>query len=101
MPEKSAEDFETDRQGIRWFKTGDIGKWNSDGTLSIIDRKKDLVKLAGGEYLALGSIEAKLKSVPFVANVCLAADSQESFPVAVILYVGLCRNPHHLVKARC
>lgn len=35
-----------------------------DGTLSIIDRKKDLVKLAGGEYIALGHIEATLKMVP-------------------------------------
>ena len=31
-----------------WFKTGDIGQWNKDGTLAIIDRLKNLVKLAGG-----------------------------------------------------
>lgn len=34
-----------------WFITGDIGQWNPDGTLSIIDRKKNLVKLSGGEYI--------------------------------------------------
>jgi long-chain acyl-CoA synthetase len=34
-----------------WFMTGDIGQWNSDGTLSIVDRKKNLVKLSGGEYI--------------------------------------------------
>lgn len=34
-----------------WFMTGDIGQWNPDGTLSIIDRKKNLVKLSGGEYI--------------------------------------------------
>ena len=34
-----------------WFQTGDIGQWNADGTLSLIDRKKNLVKLAGGEYV--------------------------------------------------
>lgn len=32
-----------------WFKTGDIGQWNPDGTLSLIDRIKNLVKLSSGE----------------------------------------------------
>lgn len=32
-----------------WFRTGDVGQWNPDGTLSVIDRIKNLVKLSGGE----------------------------------------------------
>lgn len=40
-----------------WLNTGDIGQWNKDGTLSLIDRKKNLVKLAGGEYIALERLE--------------------------------------------
>ena len=41
MPEKTAEDY-TEIDGIRYFKTGDIGEWDKDGALRIIDRKKDL-----------------------------------------------------------
>ena len=43
MPEKTAEDY-TEIDGIRYFKTGDIGEWDKDGALRIIDRKKDLCR---------------------------------------------------------
>jgi long-chain acyl-CoA synthetase len=32
-----------------WLRTGDVGQWNEDGTLTLIDRIKNLVKLQGGE----------------------------------------------------
>merc|ERR1712200_157690 len=48
MPDKTDEEF-FDKDGTRWFRTGDIGHFQEDGTLKIIDRKKDLVKLQGGE----------------------------------------------------
>lgn len=48
--EKQTHDaYFTDSDGIRYFKTGDIGEWTEDGTLRIFDRKKDLVKLSHGE----------------------------------------------------
>lgn len=39
--------------GVRYFATGDIGEVMADGNLKIIDRKKDLVKLSGGEFVSL------------------------------------------------
>lgn len=83
MPEKTAEDFHTDEKGIRWFKTGDIGQFDEDGSLRIIDRKKDLVKLRHGEYIALGKIEAALKTSPLLTNLGIFVDSNELSCVAV------------------
>lgn len=45
-----------DEQGMRWFYTGDIGRFHEDGCLEIIDRKKDIVKLQHGEYVSLGKV---------------------------------------------
>jgi long-chain acyl-CoA synthetase len=76
-------DFFVDSEGIRWFKTGDIGQWNADGTLSIIDRKKDLVKLAHGEYIALGNLESKYSRCDLLDNVCVYGDSHHQRPIVV------------------
>ncbi|KAL1447990.1 hypothetical protein MTO96_006560 [Rhipicephalus appendiculatus] len=63
--------------GIRWFYTGDIGEIFPDGTLKIIDRKKDIVKLQHGEYVALVGVEAVLKSCPLVENAFVYGNSRE------------------------
>ncbi|CAJ0829170.1 5499_t:CDS:2 [Entrophospora sp. SA101] len=67
-----------------WLQTGDIGEWKPNGCLSIIDRKKNLVKLAHGEYIALERLESVYKSTLFVSNLCICADSYQSRPVALI-----------------
>jgi len=67
-----------------WFMTGDIGQWNADGTLSIIDRKKNLIKLSGGEYIALERLESSYKSCNLVSNICVHADSSANRPMAIV-----------------
>ncbi|TIA71934.1 hypothetical protein E3P89_01930 [Wallemia ichthyophaga] len=71
--------------GDGWFRTGDVGQWNADGTLSIIDRIKNLVKLQGGEYIALERLESQYKSCPLVGNICVIANNNAKQPAAVIV----------------
>eukprot|EP00286_Rhodomonas_abbreviata_P024796 CAMPEP_0181301956 /NCGR_PEP_ID=MMETSP1101-20121128/7706_1 /TAXON_ID=46948 /ORGANISM="Rhodomonas abbreviata, Strain Caron Lab Isolate" /LENGTH=751 /DNA_ID=CAMNT_0023407307 /DNA_START=32 /DNA_END=2287 /DNA_ORIENTATION=+ len=49
-----------------FFATGDIGEWTPDGCIKIVDRKKNLVKLKGGEYVALENMEMKFNNSSFV-----------------------------------
>lgn len=48
--------MQVDERGMRWFYTGDIGRFHPDGCIEIIDRKKDIVKLQHGEYISLGKV---------------------------------------------
>ncbi|KAK7049799.1 Long-chain-fatty-acid--CoA ligase 4, partial [Halocaridina rubra] len=74
-----------EENGIRCFRTGDIGEIDSRGALKIIDRKKDLVKLKHGEYVSLGNTESKLKTHSNVENICVFADSTKDKTVAVVV----------------
>ncbi|XP_017351676.1 long-chain-fatty-acid--CoA ligase 3b [Ictalurus punctatus] len=82
---KNKEDFFVDRNGQRWFCTGDIGEFHPDGCLTIIDRKKDLVKLQAGEYVSLGKVEAALKNCPLIDNICAYANSEESYVIGFVV----------------
>jgi long-chain acyl-CoA synthetase len=70
--------------GIKYFATGDIGEMLPNGNLKIIDRKKDLVKLSGGEYVSLNKIESVIKLLPLVDNICAIADSKRSYCVGLV-----------------
>jgi len=89
---KNAEDF-VEIDGVRYFCTGDIGQFTKTGNLMIIDRKKDLVKLQMGEYVALSKVENALKSSQYTALPMLYATSSMSYCVALI-----CPNVPNLKK---
>ncbi len=85
-PVKTKAAFFEDQYGERWFRTGDVCQWNAgDGTLTIIDRCSDLIKLAGGEYIALGNIESVLRRNKLVENIAVCADPHKKFPVALVV----------------
>jgi len=84
MADKTREDFRVHADGKVWFHTGDIGTVNADGCVSIIDRKKDIVKLSGGEYVSLGKVEATLKQEPQMAAVVVFAQADKDHCVAIV-----------------
>ncbi|CEG40512.1 longchainfattyacid ligase [Plasmopara halstedii] len=80
-PAKTCEVF--DERG--WFHTGDIGCWNADGTLGIIDRKKNFFKLSQGEYVAVEKIENIYSRSKYVAQLFAYGDSLQSFLVGILV----------------
>ncbi|TRM63081.1 hypothetical protein BD626DRAFT_495427 [Schizophyllum amplum] len=68
-----------------WFRTGDVGRWNKDGTLSIVDRIKNLVKLQNGEYIALERLESAYKACNLVSNICVHGSSDLKQPLAIVI----------------
>ena len=75
-----------DKDGF--FATGDIGEFTPNGYLKITDRKKDLIKTAGGKYVAPQKLEGLLKQEPIVSQVFICGD-QRKFISALITVESL------------
>ncbi len=59
-----------------WLHTGDIGEFDEDGYLKIVDRKKELIITAGGKNVSPANIEAGLKTIPLVGQAMTIGDGR-------------------------
>jgi long-chain acyl-CoA synthetase len=66
-PEANREAFTTDG----WFRSGDLGRFDKQGHLYIVGRKKDIIKLPSGKNVFPEDVEAHYERTPFVSEVCV------------------------------
>jgi len=67
------------------FRTGDVGQWDAQGRLVVIDRVKNIFKLAQGEYIAPEKIEAVLAKHYLVAQVFVYGHSLQAMLVGIVI----------------
>jgi malonyl-CoA/methylmalonyl-CoA synthetase len=82
MPEKTAEEFTPDL----WFRTGDVGKVDEHGVVTIVGRSKDLV-ISGGYNVYPAEIEGVLNEQPGVAESAVVGVPHPDFGEGVIAVV--------------
>jgi len=84
-PEETEAAFTDDSEaGEQWFSTGDIGHFDSNGFLFITDRKKDLIKISAGKYVAPQMIEGLINQSEFVEQSVIIGDKRKYVAALIV-----------------
>ena len=87
LPEKTREAEWLSPDGLRFIRTGDVGRFDADGFLVLLDRTKDMI-ISGGFNIYPSDLEAELKREPGVAEAAVFGVSSERWgetPVAAVV----------------
>ncbi len=86
LPEKTAEEFSIGADGQRWFNTGDVGKIDERGYVTIVGRNKDLI-ISGGYNVYPAEIEGCINDLPGVMESAVIGVPHVDFGEAVVAVV--------------
>jgi long-chain acyl-CoA synthetase len=68
-----------------WLHSGDIGEFDDEGYLKIIDRKKELIITSGGKNISPANLEAALKMIPLIGQACAIGDARKYIAALLVL----------------
>jgi O-succinylbenzoic acid--CoA ligase len=86
-PERTAATFH-EADGIRWYRTGDLGTVADDGRVTVLGRADNVI-ISGGEKVLLDAVERCVRELDGMADaVVVAADSVEWGQVPVVVVAG-------------
>ncbi len=68
-----------------WLRTGDVGRLDADGFLSITDRMKDIIITAGGKNVTPSEIENQLKFSPYITDAVVIGDQRKFLSCLIML----------------
>ncbi|QHE84570.1 class I adenylate-forming enzyme family protein [Hydrogenophaga sp. BPS33] len=94
LPEKTREAEWFSSAGERFIRTGDIGRFDADGFLSLIDRRKDMI-ISGGYNIYPSDLEAVLAQHPAVAEAAVVGVASEAWGETPVAFVVLREGGSH------
>jgi acyl-CoA synthetase (AMP-forming)/AMP-acid ligase II len=101
QPEKTSEAEWYDPSGRRFIRTGDVGRFDAEGFLTLVDRRKDMI-ISGGFNLYPSDLEAVLREHPKIQEVAVVGMPSREWgetPVAyVVLRKGLRASQEELLQ---
>ena len=81
LPQSTARTFAEDG----WLYSGDLGKWDKQGNLQIVGRKKEIIITSSGKNVAPAALETSLAGHPLVGGVCMVGDNRPYLTMLVSL----------------